>query len=229
MGVEDKSLKKIKNKYLQKAMRVSLYLRFIPFLRMIGLNGSMVRGKFSKDSDIDFIIITEAKRMYFVRQLVMFLLNIFGLKRSDQNTAGKICPNRWATTNKLQITPKDDYHAWTFSSTIPIYSQSLIYKKFIEANSWMNEQGFAIKTQDILITDTRSVVRYKNWLENRLSGNFGDYLEKSFKQSQIKRIKNKAAHSSDRWNIQISDDELCFHLKREYVSRNAKPLSNTNG
>lgn len=227
--MKDNSLQKTKSKYMQKAIRICLILRFIPFLRMIGLNGSMVRGEFFKDSDIDFIIICEAKRMYFVRQLVMFLLTIFRLKRSDQNTVSKICPNRWATTNRLQITPKDDYHAWTFSSTIPIYSQNLTYQNFVRANSWMREQGFAIHTRDIIIKDSRLVTWCKTWLERRLSGHFGNYLESRFKQSQIKRIKSKTNNSQDQWNIRINDDELCFHLKKEYVTRNIRPLTKTNG
>lgn len=214
---------------MRKAIRVCVFLRWIPFLRMIGLNGSMVRGEFSKDSDIDFIIICETKKMYLVRQFVMFLLTTFNLKRSNQNTAGKICPNRWATTNRLQITPKDDYHAWTFSSTIPIYAQNLTYENFVKANGWMDKQSFPIQTRDILIKDSRLVVWCKTWLEKRLSGNFGNLLESNFKQSQIKRIKNKTDKSHGQWNIRISDDELCFHLKREYVTRNLKPLNKING
>lgn len=227
--MEDKSLQKTKSKYMQKAIRVCLILRYIPFLRMIGLNGSMVRGEFFKDSDIDLIIISEVKRIYFVRQFVMLLLTIFGLKRSNQNSAGKICPNRWATTNKLQITPKDDYHAWTFSSIIPIYAQNPTYENFIKANNWMNKQGFPIDTRDILIKDSRLVAWCKTWLEKRISGKFGNSLENSFKQGQIKRIKNKIDNSQGQWNIQISDDELCFHLKREYVFRNIKPITKING
>lgn len=196
---------------------------------MIGLNGSMVRGEFSKDSDIDFIIISEAKRMYFVRQFVMFLLTIVGLKRFDQNSAGKICPNRWATTNKLQITPKDDYHAWTFCSTIPIYAFNLTYENFIKANSWMGKQGFPIHTRDILLKDSRRITWCKTWLEHRLSGKLGNFLESNFKQNQIKRIKSKTDNYQGQWNIIINDDELCFHLKREYVTRNIKPLTKING
>lgn len=214
---------------MRKAIRVCVFLRWIPFLRMIGLNGSMVRGEFFQDSDIDFIIISEAKRMYFVRQFVMFLLTVFGLKRSDQNTVGKICPNRWATTNKLQITPEDNYHAWTFYSTIPIYAQNRTYENFVKANSWMGEQGFPIHSRDILIKDRRLVIWCKIWLEQRLSGNFGSSLENSFKQSQIKRIKSKTDNSQGQWNIRINDDELCFHLKKEYVTRNLKPLTKTDG
>ena len=227
--MKDKSLENIKRKYMQKAVRVCLFLRLIPFLRMVGLNGSMVRGEFREDSDIDFLIISANNRIFFVRQFVMFFLTIFGFKRSNQNIAGQICPNRWATTNKLQVTPKDDYHAWTFSSTIPIYAQAATYEKFIKANGWMDNQGFPVKVQDILIPDSRLIILCKTWLESRLSGKLGNYFENIFKKSQLKRIKKKTEGDQNMWNIQISDDELCFHLKKEYVQHNLKPPIKTNG
>lgn len=223
MNVEDRLLARIKKRYFSKAVIVAYWLRFIPFLRMVGLNGSMVRGQFFKDSDLDFLIITEKSRIYFVRQLVMFFLTVFWLKRSDQKSAGKICPNRWATVNKLQISPKDEYHAWTFAQTIPIYATEKVYQEFILANHWMADFGFAIKQSKIIIIDQHFSEFGKQIFEKALSGWFGNYLEKIFKKYQIKKINRKIQKLDNHWNLTLNDDELCFHLKKQFVQRNLSP------
>lgn len=228
MNVKDRLLARIKRRYFYKAVVVVYWLRFIPFLRMVGLNGSMVRGHFFQDSDLDFLIITEKGRIYFVRQLVMFLLTVFRLKRSDQKSAGKICPNRWATVNRLQISPQDEYHAWTFAQTVPLYATKKVYTEFISANQWMVDFDFPIQQSKIIITDNRFTKFCKKVSEKALSGYLGNYLEKIFQDGQVKKIDHKLKKSDSRWNITLSDDELCFHLKRQFVQRNLSPKITKN-
>ena len=128
---------KIWKRYFLKSKFATNLIKVLPFVRLVGLNGSMVRGIFKNTSDIDFLIIAEKNRLFTTRLLVTLVLKLFNLKKSDKNIAGRVCLNRWATVNQLEITPHNHYHAWTFSPLLPLYSDMSCYEQFITSNQWM--------------------------------------------------------------------------------------------
>lgn len=204
-------------KYFKKALIATLFLKCIPFIRMVGLNGSMVRGEFRKESDIDFLIITEKNRIFTIRFFITIIIRLLGLKRSDKKIAGRICLNRFATIQKLEITPHNKYHAWTFYNLVPLFSTKGVYENYRENNQWMSEVGFPVNNNSQVIQDSFFSLIIRKVSEKVLTGKLGNIFEYWQEKKQTQRINRKIKNDSKDWNITISKNELCFHAKVNFA------------
>jgi len=204
----------IQKKYLGRAYFVVKVLQLVPFLRMIGLNGSLARGEASKESDIDFLVITKAGRIWTTRFFMVLLTQLTGFRRHGEKIAGRICLNRYQTDDFLEILPHDSYHGRVFSVLVPIFNKAATYKNYVNANRWMEQAGFKVK-QGIEIRPLKNSAIFgyiQKFGEMLLGGKFGNFIEKKLKKYQEKRIlKNPITHSSPEGRVRISDKELCFH------------------
>ncbi|MBI4175491.1 methyltransferase domain-containing protein [Candidatus Berkelbacteria bacterium] len=199
--------------YRLRAERVAYLLAGLPFLRMVGLNGSLARGEATVQSDIDFLIITAPRRMYTVRFFATLLTQLLGVRRSGSKIAGRICLNRYQTTNQLDVVPHNHYHAEVFHRVIPLINIDQTYHHYLEANQWMADFG----CQPIEETHRRSrsypfshqVRRLGEWL---LGGRFGTWLEKRLKNYQLAKIARNPLTARYPDRVVITNDMLLFHV-----------------
>jgi len=205
-------------KRLKKARKITWFLQLAPFIRMIGLNGSMTRGEIKKESDIDFLVVAKQGRIWTSRFFVTILTHLTGQRRYGNKIAGRICLNRYQTDQFLEIKPHDFYHARTFSSLAPLYDQNL-YPKYQRENKWMEEFGFKV-SPGVKINPVRGpILNFLREIEEAvLSGRLGNWLEKNLRNYQIKRIlRDKRTYEAPKGRIRISDWEICLHPKKEGV------------
>lgn len=66
---------------------------------IVALTGSTAEGKIKPNSDIDFFIQANPGRIWSARFWIVLKLILAGEYRREGRTAGKICPNWWATFN----------------------------------------------------------------------------------------------------------------------------------
>jgi len=205
MGLLDKRLK--------KAKLLALLLQAIPFVRMIGLTGSLAQGKCHKDSDIDFFIVTKAGRIWTCRFLTVLVLKIIGQYRSEKNSSGKICPNRWQTEDSLEIFPHNFYHAHDYSQMLLLFDQGESYQKFIAANQWFNNFVSAdLKFQTMPLLRKQPLLSlFRRIGERLLERTVGDWLEERLREYQRKRIFWDKRSYQKKARIIVSDTRLCFH------------------
>lgn len=202
----------IQKKYLNRAKLVAHILLLAPFVRMVGLNGSLTRGEAKKSSDIDFLVIIKAKRIWTGRAFVTLLTHLTGLRRYGPNIAGRICLNRYQTNDYLTIFPHDSYHAQTFSKLWPLINISKTYEKYVQKNKWMNEMGFRLEKNEENLQRNAILSAFRSIGEFILSGYLGDIIEKKLGEYQKKRIMNNTKTiNTPKGRIRISDKELCFH------------------
>lgn len=202
------------DKYWQRAYRVAKFLQLAPFIKMIGVNGSLSSGRANKSSDIDFLIITKAGRIFTARFIVTFLTHLTGYRRHGNKVAGRICLNRYQTDELLEILPHDDYHSACFSKLVPILDYDNFYQKYQLANKWMEDFNYKIinKTDFKPIIISKTLVVLRNFFEFILGGKLGDLLERKLKKWQKKRIFNDPrTKKASIGRIRVSDQELCFH------------------
>ncbi len=201
------------------AYRVAKLLQITPFLRMIGVNGSMATGNIKPESDIDFLVITKSGRIWTTRFLVTLLTHFTGKRRYDRKISGRICLNRYQTDKFLEILPHNEYHGQVFSSLVPIFDLE-IYKDYQKANLWMEKFGYKVELGIKKIPIKNSILGnyLRNFGEWMLSSKFGDFVEKKLGDWQKKRIfKDIRTIKSPSGRIRISDRELCFHPPKEIV------------
>jgi len=204
-------------KRLKKAQVIATLLSLVPFVRMVGLNGSMTRGTIKKASDIDFLIFTKHGRIWTARFLVTVFTHLTGQRRYGNKVAGRICLNRYQTDRFLEIKPHNEYSARVYSSLCPLYQANpRIYQEFQKANQWMEEFGFKVKpAYKITGRHFKTFSLIQKTGELLLSGYIGNVLEKFLRRYQKQRIlKDKRTYEAPAGSVRVSDWELCFHPRK---------------
>ena len=133
------SLKKI-----QIARKASKLLKKIPFIKMIGLTGSLSMFNAKDSSDIDLMLITRKDRLWISRLITLILLSIYGFKVrrfKDKNEKNKICMNMWMDETNL-VWPRKDrnfYTAHEIAQIIPLFDRQKTYQMFLNKNLWLKD------------------------------------------------------------------------------------------
>ena len=84
---------KLKNKLLKRAQFATKLLSYVPFIRMVAINGSLASGKINDDSDIDFFLISENKHLWTARFFAIGILTFFNLRAKGKRHEHKVCLN----------------------------------------------------------------------------------------------------------------------------------------
>lgn len=212
----------IQNKYLRIARLSAFILQLTPFVRMIGLNGSLARNKASSDSDIDFLIITQPGHIWTCRFLSMALMFVSGLKRYKNRVAGRVCLNLYQTEDHLKLTCHNQYLATNYAHTLPLWQANGLFSKFMASNPWIEKYGESFYYKNYksnLFERILSAVflLIRSVLEIILTVvSIGGWIEKLLKKYQINRIKKdpRTLKSKD-GEIFITDCELRFHPNKD--------------
>lgn len=196
---------------LDRAYSIGLLLRWVPFVRLVGLNGSMVTGTMKPSSDIDFYIATAPNRLYTARLLVVLVVHLTGWRRYGSKIRGRICLNRFATTHALEITPHNNYHAKVFSGLAPLYAHHQAYRAYFAANEWMD---YNLYPRRVYRTErlTPNLAQFSRRLGERLlAGSFGTWLESILARWQQRRILADPRTRAANGRVRVSQEELCLH------------------
>jgi hypothetical protein len=119
-------------KELKLAKRVGQFLYLFPFVKFIGISGSLSKGFADNKSDFDFFIITAENRLWICRTI----LHVFKKLTFLAGQQHKFCMNYFIDEAAVQLDEKNIYTATELSTLIPI-SGSDTYRKLMNANQWM--------------------------------------------------------------------------------------------
>jgi len=190
------------SRLLKKARCRAKILGRLPGVRAIFLSGSLAQGRASKNSDIDFFIITKAGQIWTARFFIFLVLKLLGQMRSTKNPAEKICPNHFITDQSLELQEKDAYAAHLFSHNISLYDPDEIWPRFVAANQkWVNEFGeeFNSPLSQTLPLTKKKVNSLQKLLENLL------------RKIQTWKIQKNSDYKTPGAKIVLEDYELRFH------------------
>ncbi len=130
----------------------------------------------------------------------------------NSSTTDKICLNHFVTEKSYRLSPAfNPYWRSLYRHLVPVFGDTQKIRAFWLANKdWMREIP---DYQDDLRHRFHKSSEIKIFLENILSGSFGDILEKFLRFIQVKRI--EASIKTDppgyKPRIRYSDEELEFH------------------
>lgn len=198
----------------QKALLVAAILRFVPFVRMIGLNGSMVTGLMTDQSDIDFYIVLKKGRIFSGRVLVTLIVQLLGVRRHGLIVAGRICLNRFSHDQFLTITEENYYHARVFHNLIPLFSRGNCYERYCQANTWMTEWDLPVNKHQVVLKDTPLSWLIRTTLE-AVFAIVGGSVENVLRKRQYQRYAQDVRVKQVGSQVVISDRELRFQLAKE--------------
>ncbi len=133
-------LDEIRGEREQRAIRRMRIARFMaqlirrfPFVRGVFLSGDLSKGVASKDSDIDYMIVTAPGRLWICRALLVLFKKTFLL-----NSRKYFCLNYYIDTESLTLEDRTYYTATEIAHLKPLANHAL-FLRYIEANRWIRD------------------------------------------------------------------------------------------
>ncbi len=138
----------------QDARRSAALIYKFPFVRFVGLSGSLSKGYAEEDSDFDFFIITESNRLWICRTL----LHIFKKFTFLTGTQHKYCMNYFIDTEEIALKDNNRYTAVELTTLVPIHG-SEYYTDLINANDWVKDFLPNAKQKNHVVQDRKHLMK----------------------------------------------------------------------
>lgn len=230
----------------KRAILISKIFRFIPWIKMIAVGNLLGAHNLRDNSDIDFFIIAEDKRIWLTRFFCVSMVKLLGLRPKADNSRDKICLSFYVSDKAMDLKglmlkkyqkeknengfrlvgrndgEEDDiYFIYWLAGLTPIFDSNGVYEKFISANSWLKSY----------LPNWRPVNPAKRRRIKPLLGEFyhdviellAGGLEPQFRRAQIKilppQLKNLMNQDS---RVVINDQIIKLHAndrREEYRER----------
>jgi hypothetical protein len=115
-------------------------LRVIPWIKMVGISGSLAVENSDERSDIDLFIITDKERLWISRLFSLIIMSFFGVRREkyekEEQAVNKICINSLIDINNLAFYNNNIYLAHELLQLRVIWQRDNVYQHFLESNLW---------------------------------------------------------------------------------------------
>jgi len=157
------------------ARKVAAFLYRFPYVRGIGISGSLSKNVANEHADIDFFIITKANRLWIARTLMhLFKKLTFLVGRQHW-----YCMNYFVDEEALQIEEQNVFTAMELITLIPVSGNGTM-QKFFTANEWATVYypSYAGKASSSKTTCRQFWIKSGiEWLfNNRMGNRLDDYL-----------------------------------------------------
>jgi len=171
---------------LAKAEKIAKLVYKFPYVRSVGISGSVSKNFADENADIDYFIITKANRLWIARTLLhLFKKNPFLKNRNEH-----YCMNYFVDEEDLLIEEKNVYTATELFTIIPMAGNGSM-KKFFKANTWsfsyFPNRGLPTVKEDI----KKSSPWFKKLAESILNNKLGDSLDNYLMRLTTRRWKKK--------------------------------------
>jgi hypothetical protein len=168
--------------------RIARFLFRFPYVRGIGISGSLSKNMADETSDIDFFIITSTNRLWIARTLMHLFKKLTYLTGRQH----WYCMNYYIDEAALQIEEKNVFTAMETITLIPVCGNGAI-DNFFNANSWVNTfyPGYAAK-----VAGTKTKAKHyflKRIVETVFNNKLGDWIDDTLLRITSKRWAKKEA------------------------------------
>jgi hypothetical protein len=152
----------------KRAMSVARFLSWMPYIKGIGISGSLSKNFADKDSDLDFFIITKANRLWIVRILYSIIYKIASAARIKE----WFCLNYFIDELNLTIKEQNIFTAVEISTLMPLKGEA-VFSNFFKANDWVFEYLPNYSPDYANMKDKAPVIpkRIAEWIMNTELGN----------------------------------------------------------
>lgn len=176
----------------KKMLVIKRFARFVsrfPFVKTVFISGSVSKGIFKPDSDVDYFIITAPNRLWICRTMLILFKKIFLL-----NSKKYFCVNYFVSANNLKIPDENLFVATEIKTLIPVFENELSLQ-FKKQNEWVNNYlpNFQ-KTPKAMFDKEIKTSRLSKLIEKICSGVFGEELDNYFFLKTLNRWRKKFPH-----------------------------------
>lgn len=204
----------------KKLSSILKWLKFIPFLELTLVSGSMAVGNIKQSSDFDLIMAIKKGRVWTGRFLAIILFEILGVRRQGHihhpdESQDKICLYHFITESSYANCPRNIYWANIYKKLICVFGAPEQQKKFFKENAWVDDyflvnhsfiQRSRHKRAEISTRSSLFVIILEKFLQTKP----GDFLEKILKSYQSLRIQKSLQKTPSSGRVVFNDEELEF-------------------
>ena len=195
---------------LKRLRRTVWFLRFIPFVRMIAVTGSLAMKNSKARSDWDLLFVLKSGRIWTGRTLVTLFLQMTGKRRYAKKSNDRICLNYYITDESLELITKDFFSAGEYFFTWPAFDTG-IFSKFQLRNSWIRDfrpNYYLVEAGHLrTLKDTRATKAARSIGEKIFGWNF---LENWLSDWQARKIMRNPKTSLPGSFIRANENHLVF-------------------
>ena len=127
---------KIAEKKFKLIQKITGWLRFLPYIKMVAVTGRVAMKNSENKSDLDFLIVLKKHKLFTGRMLVTSLIHFLGRRRYADKIKNRACLNYYITDKSLEISLRDVFSASEYFFITPIFGKD-IFHEFQEKNSWI--------------------------------------------------------------------------------------------
>jgi hypothetical protein len=179
----------ISDRLWRKGLRYGLSIARMPFVRFVGVTGTLAVDNADQDADIDYLIVAVPGRVWLARLLCLLLVY---LGRAERVT---ICPNYVVSADSLDQFDQSFFTAHELAHMVPVYGLE-VYEELLQANGWAREylpnafdqRPTAVKS-DRLDPLATLLKRGAEWV---LGGSLGDAWERHEREVKMRRLRAEA-------------------------------------
>ena len=159
---------------LVKAKKKAKLISKFPYVEAVGISGSLSKGYYDNESDVDFFIITKPNKLWICRTLLMLYKKIFLL-----NSRKYFCINYFISSNQMEIEEKNLFTATELKTLIPLQGK-IVFEGFYKDNSWLNGyfSKFMPEVNDVQETPKPAFSRFIEIVFETRIGTVTDYFLK---------------------------------------------------
>jgi hypothetical protein len=198
---------------LKRLRHVAWFLRFVPFVRMIGVTGRLAMKHAEKTSDWDILVVLKYGHIWMGRTLITAFLQIIGKRRQGNKIKDRVCLNHFITDESLEVATKSDFpefSAHEFSFMFPVFDSG-IFQKFQIRNSWIRDYRinyYLSETDNLKTLKDSSMAKFLRVIGEKLLG--WKFLEDWLSDWQSRRIMNNPKTNQPRSYIKATAKQLIF-------------------
>jgi hypothetical protein len=203
-----------------RAVLFGRILGALPFIRMVGLTGSLAHLNCDQNADIDYLLVTAHGRVWLARAFALLI------GRMTHLLGNTICPNLIVSDQVLEWQTRDIYFARELCQMIPI-TGARVYARLRHVNSWTRSYLPNASNAPFLSPKTSSEPSLVQKIsEFPLLGLFGDRLEAWEMNRKITRFMSQPGFGTETlFNVDICQGNFNHHglqTKEAYLQRLAK-------
>lgn len=185
----DSVIKRMKgNMYAVRALKIAKqkakFIAKFPFVKGVGISGSLSKGYYDNGSDIDFFVICEPNKLWLCRTFLMLYKKIFLL-----NSRKYFCINYFVSSNQMEIEEKNRFTATEMKTLIPIQGKA-VFETFYQMNPWVLDY-FSKFNPDLSLSSEFKKPKLVKMIESVFSNFIGNYIDNCFKKITIQKWKSK--------------------------------------
>ena len=187
--------------YIKKMPFYLKRMRNFPFVKAVGISGSLSKNVMHDDGDIDYFIITRRGRLWICRSFLIGFKKIFLL-----NSRKYFCVNYFVDEENLSIPDHNFFTATEIAHLLPVLNFDGI-ENFKSANFWTHEHVSEFE-HPLEGEDLKNKYRWGAFYEWLLSNRVGDRLDLYLMKLTYKRWQKKFP------NFDTSKFELTMRTNR---------------